>query len=125
MYGVPACSPYHPGRSASTLTLPRLRGREGWGGRGAEDYPATRSWGFGLGGADKTVAFDAPRINSHRDRKPRTQQAGERTAGRQRNPHRAALHDLRQVAGRVVRWQATELGAAGRRETLDPAFQHL
>ena len=67
----------------------------------------------------------APGIDRHGDGKTGAQQPGQRSARRQRNPHRHALHDLGEIAGRVVRRQQAELGAAGRREALDPALQRL
>src|SRR5437879_3721804 len=140
MYGDPAHVPRHPGRPAPSLTLPRLRrreqwrrrsltlprkrGREGWGLYATKDHLATRSWAFGLGHTDDTFVI-ALGVDRHRDGKTGAEQAGEWTGGRERNPHRDALHDLGEIAGRVVRWQQAELGAAGRGETLDPALQDL
>src|ERR1700759_2848525 len=63
------------------------------------------------------------RVDRRLDRQPRPQQLEVAVLAVERDAHRHALHDLGEVAGRVLGWQHAELRARGRGEAHDVALE--
>src|SRR4051794_9922150 len=96
--------------------------------------PATASQSLALAFASTPLIFRsqrygillglAARVGGRLRRKPRPQSHDQRIIVVEGDLYRHALHNLGEIAGRVLRRQQGELRPRSRRETVDPAVEH-